>query len=114
MTRAFLDFSVVAVVPGHRVRIISGEQVGLIGKVLGVEDGVVKCISGPEPGTVTDIPVASMRLHLEVGDYVEVHLGGDIGKHGGVIKVERGIDQDCITFTDDMSIKSGQPQQVGF
>jgi hypothetical protein len=61
-------------------------------------------------GMVVDVSVASMHLHLEVSDYVQVHVRGDTRKHGGVIYVE----QDIVMFIDDMSIKTGQPEQVGF
>jgi hypothetical protein len=114
ITRAFSDCAAASVVPGHRVRITSGEQTGIIGTVSDVGDGVVKCVSESAPGTAIDVPVACVRLHLEIGDYVQVLMGADIGKHGGIIKVERAIDTDVVTFTDDMSIKSGQPQQVSF
>jgi hypothetical protein len=114
MTKAWSDFSAAAVVPGNRVRIISGEQVGLVGKVLDVGDDVVSCVSQSEPSTVVDVPVAIVRLHLEVGDYVEVNVGDYTGLFGAVITVKRDTDTDFITFVDDMSIKTGQPQEVSF
>jgi ribosomal protein L24 len=111
MTKAFSDVAAAAVMPGHQVRITSGEQAGLVGKVLEVGDGVVGCQS--ETGAV-HVPVTSVRSHFDVGDYVQVHVGVHTGKHGGVIKVERATHKDMVTFTDDMSIKTGQLEQVSF
>jgi hypothetical protein len=109
MTKAFSDIAAAAVVPGHRVRITSGEQAGMVGTVLKVDDEAVRCESGT--GTVEHVPVSSVRLHLDVGDYVQVHVRKHAGKHGGVIKVERASDQDVVSFIDDMSLKSG-PEEV--
>jgi hypothetical protein len=76
--------------------------------------GVVKCMSLPEPGMVIDVPMASVHVHLEVSDYVQVYVGNNTGKFGGVIEVRQTSDTDFVTFMDDTSIKTGQPQQVSF
>ena len=112
MVKAWSIFAAANVVVGNRVEITAGEQAGLIGKVLDKADEIIKFAPDSAPNMQIDIPVTAMRLYLRVGDYILVVAGGNIGKFGGVTSVERKADADIVTFTDDMSIKTGQPEEV--
>lgn len=111
MVRAWSEFAAANLVPGNRVQITSGEQAGLIGKVLEVVDGIAKCVLDLTE-ILVEVPITGVRLYLCVGDYVQVNVGANVGKFGGIIEVERGGDTDIVTFTDDDTIRTGQPEQV--
>jgi ribosomal protein L24 len=97
---------------GHRVRVTAGEQAGLTGLVLDVVDGVILLQLENQTGGDVQIPSTSMRLHLRVGDYVRVNFGLHLGKFGAVVDVMQQDDADLITFLDDASVATGQPEQV--
>ena len=104
MVRLWSELASASVVPGSCVQIMAGEQAGLIGKVLEVAEGAVKCVA-ESSDTVVEVPVNSVRLYFREGDYIQVIMGAYAGKSGGIIKVERDVSMDIITFIDDASVR---------
>jgi len=97
---------------GDKVRVVEGDQAGLIGKVLDVHDDFLS-MSTERPGEpAVDIPLCHVRARFDVGDYVLVKVGKHAGKFGGVIVVERRPEVDMVTFTDDVALRNGNPEQV--
>jgi transcription elongation factor SPT5 len=113
MTKSWAKWAAASIRQGDRVRVTSGEQAGMIGKVLDIAHEVVTIF--PAGVSVIDnedtrylcIPLTSIRLHLVIGDYICVVFGDNTGKSGAIVEVEG----DLVTFMDG-SAKTGQPEQV--
>ena len=96
-----------------RVRIVEGEQAGSVGKILNVRDGFFSIISSEKPGEpVLEVPLANVRSHFVIGDYVLVKAGKYAGKFGGVTNVERKHATDDVTFIAVASAQTSHPEQV--
>ena len=99
---------------GDRVRVVDGEQAGLIGRVLEVHDDFVSMSTERPTEPAMDIPLCNVWAHFNVGDYVLVKVGKHAQKSGGVVVVERRREADIVTFTDDASVRSVNPEQVRY
>ena len=91
---------------GDRVRIVGGEQGGSIGHIQKTGDGFLSVISGKPGVPAVEVPLANVRSHFVIGDYVLVKAGKYTGKSGGVIKVEQKSTTDIVTFVDEASIQT--------
>jgi hypothetical protein len=102
ITKALSECAAAALRPGNRVRLVSGEQASLVGKVEAVGDGTISVL--PEDGSENAIivPFIAVRLYLLVGDYIRVVAGIHAGRRGWVTKVVSTDDVDIVTFTDDL------------
>jgi transcription elongation factor SPT5 len=76
---------------GDRVRIMSGQEAGIIGEICDVEGDVVHILPEGErdhPEMRILVPLINVMKHFKVGDFVEVRVGKEIGKRGWVISCD--------------------------
>jgi hypothetical protein len=98
--------------PGAKVRVVEGEQVGLVGEISKITQDVITFAPEARPEQLVDVPLSSVRSHFRVGDYIQVKVGWDIGKFGCIIDIRYGDQADEVTFVDQASTKSGYPEHV--
>ena len=94
---------------GCCVRIIKGQQTGLIGKVHDVSEDIIVVDMGERH---INVMFSDIRSHFSPGDYILVKAGENTGKVGTVTKVERKPDTDLVTFVNDMSVTTKRPEEV--
>jgi len=111
MAKAWSYCSANALTPECQVRLSSGEQSGLIGRVLSISGGITQFLPD-ETTTVIDVLTSDLRLHFCVGDYVRVKAGRFAGSVGWVTNAEYRLYADLITFIDEASAANGEPKEV--
>ncbi|KAK5090491.1 transcription elongation factor spt5 [Lithohypha guttulata] len=89
-------------VPGDEIEVYKGEQRGLVGRVEGVSDRIlrVKVIQGELAGQVIEQPVSDVRKRFREGDHVKV-IGAS--KYAGEIGMIIKIKDDRVTIITDTS-----------
>jgi hypothetical protein len=102
ITKALFECAAAALRAGNRVRLVSGEQAGLLGKVEAVADGTISFLPDHGSQDAIMVPFIAVRLHLLVGDYVRVVAGIHAGRRGWVTNVVCADDGDIVTFSDDL------------
>jgi transcription elongation factor SPT5 len=112
MAKSWSKYSVTALMPDTRVRIVSGEQSGLTGRVVNITGEICQFCSDSSANRNIDVPLSNIRVHICVGDYVRVKAGTFVGSVGWVMQVEQGPDTDIVTFMDETLIKKGEAQDV--
>ena len=112
MADAWSDCSARALTPECRVRLLSGEQSGLIGRVLTISGGICQFLPDSTPTVIIDVLPSNLRLHFCVGDYVRVKVGRFVGSVGWVTQVDRRVDADMVTFIDEASAANKEPKEV--
>jgi transcription elongation factor SPT5 len=112
MAKAWSYHSAKALTPECRVRLVSGEQSGLTGRVLSITDNICQFLSESTPTTNLDVRFSDLRLHFRVGDYVRVKAGRFVGSVGWVTQVEERADTDLVTFIDEGSATNKEPNEV--
>ena len=109
VVRTLTECNVAMLKAGCRVRIIKGQQTGLIGKVHDVSEDIIIINTGERH---SNIMFSDVRSHFSPGDYILVKAGENTGKVGTVTKVERKPDTDLVTFVNDMSVMTKRPKEV--
>ena len=112
MLRTLSESAATTLAPGNRVRVVKGEQTGLVGEITDIVDNVITLASEAQAESPIDVPLTSVRAHFRRGDYVLVKIGNDAGKFGCAIEVQQTAEIDWVTFIEDASIKAGSPEQV--
>jgi transcription elongation factor len=112
MAKEWSECSARALTPDSRVRVVSGELSGLIGRVLTITGGICQLVSDSAPANVIDIVPSDLRIHFYTGDYVRVKAGTFAGSVGWVTDVERSADLDIVTFIDEASKADKNPKEV--
>ena len=112
IAKSWSKLSVTALTPDARVRIVSGEQSGLVGELLNIVDETCQFRSLSPPKITFDVHLYHLRIHFDVGNYVRVKAGMYVGSVGWVTKVEQGLDTDFVTFIDEVAIKRREAKEV--
>jgi transcription elongation factor SPT5 len=112
MAKAWSYHSAKALMPECQVRLVSGEQSGLTGRVLTITDDICQFLPDSTPTTILDVHFSDLRLHFRVGDYVRVKAGRFVGSVGWVTQVEQRADADLVTFIDEASATNREPKEV--
>jgi transcription elongation factor len=97
---------------GTKVRVMEGEQKGLVGESTKITEDVLTFAPNAHLDQLVDVPLSSVRSHFHAGDNVQIKVGGDVGKFGCVIEVRYEDQTNMITFIDEVSTKSGYPMYV--
>jgi len=74
-----------------RVRIMSGQEAGIIGEICDVEGNIVHILPEGErdhPEMRILVPLINVMKHFKVSDFIEVQLGNEVGKCGWVISCD--------------------------
>ena len=109
MAKIWSKCSLADVAPETPLRIVSGEQAGLVGHIFNIAGDICQFRSR---SLQIDVHVSNIRVHFSVGDYVRVKTGVSMGSVGWVTEVEQRPDVDVVTFIDDASMKKGEPKEV--
>jgi transcription elongation factor SPT5 len=112
IAKSWSEYSVAAVTPDTQVRIMSGEQSGLIGHALLITGDTCQFRPQSQPKSIIDVHLSNLRVHFCVGDYVRVKTGIFVGSVGWVTQVEQMPETDVVTFIDEASMKEGRPKEV--
>ena len=97
---------------GDQVRVVDGEQAGLIGRVLEIHDDFLSMSTERPTEPAMNVPLCNVQPHFNVGNYVLVKVGKHAQKSGGVVVVEQRCEADIVTFTNDATVRSVNPEQV--
>jgi transcription elongation factor SPT5 len=112
IAKSWSKLSVTALTPDAQVRIVSGEQSGLVGELLSIVGDTCQFRSLSPPKISFDVHLDNLRIHFDVGNYVRVKAGMYVGSVGWVTKVEQGLDTDLVTFIDEVAIKRMEAKEV--
>lgn len=91
-------------VPGDEVEVYEGEQRGIVGKVDGVNGGIlrIKVSEGELTGQVVEQPVKGVRKRFREGDHVKV-IGSS--RYAGEVGMVIRIKDDRVTVLTDTSVQ---------
>jgi ribosomal protein L24 len=106
MRKALSESAAAALKLGNPVRIISGEQNGITGKVHGISSSSISVFPDLDAIVPIEVPFTNVRLHLRPGEYIRVKSGPQAGRMGWVVNVEYKADEDIVTFVDDKMAES--------
>jgi transcription elongation factor len=87
--------------PGSAVRIVAGEQAGMVGKLDDISHGVACVLPDHDKHGAVQVPISALCLYLHVGDYIRVSAGENVGRKGWITEIESKDGMDVVTFTDD-------------
>jgi transcription elongation factor len=106
MRKALSESAAAALKLGNPVRIVSGEQNGITGKVHGISGSSISVFPDLDAIVPIEVPFANVRLHLRPGEFIRVKAGPQAGRMGWVVNVEYKADEDIVTFVDDKMAES--------
>jgi ribosomal protein L24 len=112
VAKAWSYLSSKALTPDCRVRVVSGEQSGLTGRVLTITNDICELLADSTPTVVIDAHISDLCLHFRLGDYVRVKAGRFAGSVGWVTDIDRKADADLVTLMDEASPAKSEPQEV--
>src|SRR5262245_56535550 len=87
--------------PGSAVRIVAGEQAGMVGRLDDISHGVARVLPDHDKHGAVQVPITVLCLRLHVGDYIRVSAGENVGRMGWITEIESEDGMDLVTFTDD-------------
>ena len=101
MRKALSESAAAALKLGNPVRIVSGEQNGITGKVHGISGSSISVFPDLDAVVPIEVPFTNVRLHLRPGEYIRVKSGPQAGRTGWVVNVDYRADEDIVTFVDN-------------